>query len=129
MEDAMEIIMGDRRMDRRYDVELELRYKLVRGHRVIQRGLGKTLSMSRNGLSFTTDRPLPTGCAVELSIEWPICLYGRYPLQLHMMGHVIRSDRGVAAVKTTWHEFLRLDTVADHRPEMREVEAEAALVM
>lgn len=123
----MEIIMGDRRADKRYEVELELNYKVIRGHRVIQQGCGRTITMSRGGLAFATERPLPTGCAIELAIEWPIPLYGRYPLQLRMMGHVVRSVRGVAAVRTTWHEFLRLDTAVEHRPEVRE--AEEALVM
>lgn len=123
----MEMIMGDRRADKRYEMELELHYKVIRGHRVIQQGYGKTLTMSRGGLAFTTERSLPTGCAIEVAIEWPIPLYGRYPLQLHMMGHVVRNVCGVAAVRTTWHEFLRLDTVVEHRPEVRE--AEEALVM
>jgi hypothetical protein len=123
----MEMIMGDRRADKRYEMELELQYKIVRGHRVVQYGQGKTLTMSRGGVAFTTERPLPTGCAIELAIDWPIPLYGRYPLQLRMMGHVVRNVRGVAAVRTTWHEFLRLDTVAEHRLEVRE--AEEALAM
>ena len=123
----MEMIMGDRRMDKRYEMELELTYKVIRGHRVVQHGYGKTVTMSRGGLAFTTERPLPAGCAIELAIEWPIPLYGRYPLQLRMMGHVVRNVRGLAAVRTTWHEFLRLDTVAEPRLEVRE--AEAALAM
>ncbi len=123
----MEMIMGDRRMDKRYEVELELHYKVIRGHRVVQHGQGKTVTMSRGGLAFTTERPLPAGCAIELAIDWPIPLYGRYPLQLRMMGHVVRNVRGLVAVRTTWHEFLRLDTVVERRPEVRE--AEEALVL
>lgn len=123
----MEMIMGDRRADKRYEMELELQYRIIRGHRVVQQGYGRTITMSRGGLAFTTERQLPIGCAIELAIEWPIPLYGRYPLQLRMMGHVVRNVRGVAAVRTTWHEFLRLDTVAEHRPEVRD--AEVALVM
>ena len=67
----MEMIMGDRRMDKRYEVELELDYKVIRGHRVVQHGHGKTLTMSRGGVAFSTERPLPTGCAIELAINGP----------------------------------------------------------
>lgn len=123
----MEMIMGDRRMDTRYEVELELNYKVIRGHRVVQQGRGRTVTMSRGGLAFTTERALPNGCAIELAIEWPIPLYGRYPLQLRMMGHVVRNVRGIVAVRTTWHEFLRMDTAVEHRTEVRE--AEEALVL
>lgn len=123
----MDMIMGERRAARRYDVELELRYKLIRGHRVVLRGHGKTLTMSRDGLSFTADGDLPAGSAVELSIKWPIALYGRYPLELHVMGHVIRGSCGEVAVRTTWHEFLRLDSLVERRPEVREAQTSLAM--
>lgn len=105
----MQIILGERRSDRRYTVQLNLRYKVLKGSHVLSEGSGITCEMSRGGLSFRPDRILPPGAPIEMSIDWPILLHGQHPLSLHIMGRVVRTMGGQAAVKTTWHEFVRLD--------------------
>ncbi|MFB3828544.1 MAG: PilZ domain-containing protein [Bryobacteraceae bacterium] len=102
----MEMIQGDRRTDRRYDMQLKLHYRLMKGSRVLHEGTGITRNMSRGGIQFEADRSLQSGSLVELSIEWPIPLRGRTPIRLHVMGYVTRSCRKVVALHSTWHEFV-----------------------
>lgn len=102
----MDMIRGDRRTDRRYDVELKLRYRLVKGGRPLHEGTGFTRNMSRGGVEFEADRALQSGSLLELTIEWPIPLRGRIPLELHVMGYVVRSCRKMVAIHATWHEFI-----------------------
>ena len=56
-----EKIGGERRTDRRYDINLNVRWKLIRRRRVLDSGTGKTLDVSSGGLLIETDRELPSG--------------------------------------------------------------------
>jgi len=102
----METIAGDRRQDRRYDVELKLQYKILKAGRVLDEGNGLTMNMSRGGVQFESERTLTEGMDIELAIEWPFLLRGRFPIQLHVMGSVVRAERNLVSLRTTWHEFL-----------------------
>src|SRR5437868_530520 len=86
-----EAIGGDRRTDRRYDITLELRWKLVRRRRVLDTGTGTTLDLSSGGILFESERQLPAGAHIELSISWPVLLHNVAPLQLVVMGRVVRA--------------------------------------
>jgi hypothetical protein len=53
---ANDCIRGDRRIQRRYPVALELEYKVVTGGAVIGTGTGKTGNISSGGVLFLTQR-------------------------------------------------------------------------
>ena len=67
-----EQIAGERRSDRRYDISLELRWKVLRRKRTLDSGLGRTVDLSSGGILFETGRKLPVGLKVQLSIAWPV---------------------------------------------------------
>jgi|SRR5579883_244498 len=98
-------IRGDRRDDRRYNLMLDLRWKLVRRRKVLESGSGRTLDLSSSGLCFEAGRPLPVGLNVEISIAWPALLHNVAPMQLVVSGKIIRSEGMRAAVKMVQHEF------------------------
>ncbi len=123
----MDLIMGDRRTGRRFEMKLKLRYRLLGGGLTLYEGSGVTTDMSRAGVSFRTTGWLPQGVAIELRIEWPIALRGRHPQELHMMGHVVRSEAGEVGVRTTWHEFVRAEVPLPVAAEFEE--AATAMVM
>jgi hypothetical protein len=102
---ATDRIRGDRRKDRRYNLALELRWKLVRRRKVLEAGNGRTLDLSSSGLLFDAGRPLPVGLNVELSISWPALLHNIAPMQLAISGKIIRSDGMRSAVRMVQHEF------------------------
>jgi hypothetical protein len=100
-----EKIAGDRRSDRRYDITLDLRWKVIRRRRVLDAGTGTTLDLSSGGILFETDRQLPTGLNVELSISWPVLLHNVAPLQLVVTGRIVRAAGRRTAIRMMQHEF------------------------
>jgi hypothetical protein len=106
-------IAGDRRSDRRYDIALDLRWKVIRRRRVLDAGTGTTLDLSSGGILFETDRQLPTGLNVELSISWPVLLHNVAPLQLVVTGRIVRASGRRTAVRMMQHEFRTAKQPAD----------------
>ena len=102
----MQLIHDDRRNNRRYEIELELRYKLVSRGQAGLTGFGRTYNISSGGVLFETDQRLPVGSFVEVSIHWPVLLQQTCPLTLMVVGRVVRTDGRGAAVRTTRYEFL-----------------------
>ena len=102
----MEVIHQDRRDDRRYPIELDLRYKVVARNRTPMNGAGRTRNMSSGGILFGGDQSLPAGSFVELSIQWPVLLHDTRPLTLFIVGRVVRCENSAVAVKTNRYEFL-----------------------
>ncbi len=108
-------IAGDRRFDRRYGIELELRWKLIRRRKVRDIGAGHTINLSSGGILFDAARALPVGMNVELSISWPVLLHNVAPMQLIVGGRIIRSSGTQAAIHMTQHEFRTVGASADRR--------------
>ncbi len=100
-----EKIAGDRRTDRRYDIVMNVRWKLIRRKRVLEAGMGITVDLSSGGILFETDRQLPVGMNVELSIAWPVRLHNSAPLQLVVSGKVVRTVGQRTAIRMIQHEF------------------------
>ena len=100
-----EIILDDRRKDRRYQILLELRWKLIRRRKVLFTGEGRTFDLSSSGLLFDAGRTLPIGMNVELSVAWPALLREETPLRLAISGRIVRSYSNFAGVRFIQHEF------------------------
>jgi len=95
----------ERRNKRRFQIEQEVRYKMLYGQRIAETGSGKTLNISSGGVFFTTENVLTAGMPVELSMNWPVLLHDSCPMKLMIYGCVIRSgDRG-SAVAIERYEF------------------------
>jgi c-di-GMP-binding flagellar brake protein YcgR len=110
-----EQIAGERRSDKRYDISLELRWKVLRRKRTLDSGLGRTVDLSSGGILFETGRKLPVGLKVQLSIAWPVLLHNASPLQLTVSGHVVRSDNKRAAIEIDQHEFRTAGASVEQR--------------
>lgn len=95
----------ERRMKRRFDIEQEVRYKMLYGQRIAETGTGKTLNISSSGVWFTTETMLTTGMPVELSMNWPVLLNETCPMKLMIYGCVVRSNEKGAAVAIERYEF------------------------
>jgi hypothetical protein len=114
-------IGGDRREDRRYPIELELKYKLIRRKRVLETGVGKTLNLSSGGIYFEAEHKLPVGLNVELLITWPVLLHSVAPMRLLVSGRIVRAEGRRVALRSVQHEFRTqgspsLTNEPDHRP-------------
>jgi c-di-GMP-binding flagellar brake protein YcgR len=111
------VIAHNRRRNRRYGIQLELRWKLTSRKKVLDQGTGRTLDVSSGGLQFETSRPLPVGESVELSVDWPVMLHNIKPLQLVVAGTIVRSSGKHTAVQMGQFEFrtiLHTSPSADH---------------
>lgn len=95
----------ERRSDRRYELALTVRWRLIRRRRVLDSGTGTTVDVSSSGLLLETDRELSTGLMIELSIAWPVLLHNVAPLQLVVAGRVVRVQGRRVAVRMVQHEF------------------------
>jgi len=98
-------ICGDRRQDRRYQLQLDVRWKLIRRRRVLDSGTGHTLDLSSGGILFDAGRHLPEGLNVELAVTWPVLLHDVAPMQLVVYGRVKRSNGRLVAMQSIQHEF------------------------
>jgi hypothetical protein len=114
-EDQTDCIAGERRGDRRYELRLDMRWKLLRRRRVLDQGAGRTLDLSSGGILFEAGRELPAGLNAELSITWPILLHNVAPLQLVAVGRIVRAEGGRAAIRMTQHEFRTMAAPGEQR--------------
>ena len=96
---------SNRRDTDRFDIEREVRFKVLNRKGGDETGLGKTINLSSNGVLFTTDRRVVPGKTVEVSISWPAQLDSTIPLKLVARGRVVRSEDGSAAVEIQHSEF------------------------
>jgi hypothetical protein len=111
-----EQIHGERRFDRRYDIALDLRWKLVRRRRVLDSGTGRTVDLSSGGICFETGRQLPVGLSIELAIAWPALLHNVAPMQLVVSGRIVRTNGSQAAIHMVQHEFRTAGVPLENRP-------------
>ena len=108
-------ISGDRRQDRRYQLRLDLKWKLIRRRRVLDTGIGYTLDLSSGGIMFDAGRNLPEGLNVELSLNWPVLLHNVAPMQLVIFGRIKRTAGRHTAIQTVQHEFRTAGVAPEHR--------------
>ena len=109
-------IRGERRSDKRYAIVLDVRWKLLRRKKTLDQGLGQTVDLSTGGVLFHVGRRLPVGLKAQLSISWPVLLHNSSPLQLMVIGKIVRSDNDKTAIQIIQHEFR---TVAASAPDTR----------
>jgi hypothetical protein len=89
-------------------MEREIRYRVLDQGQIVGAGSGKTFNLSSSGVEFSTERDVPAGAFVELSIAWPALLENRCPLQLIGFGRVLRSSEGKVATTIEQYEFRTL---------------------
>jgi len=102
--------IDDRRGARRYPIQAELEYRIVRGGKLISSGRGHTIDISTGGILFrsASDVPssdVPADYRVELAVVWPAQLSGGIDLQFCARGRTVRSDQNRTAVKIDRYEF------------------------
>ena len=99
--------MGTGRNSKRFPVSWAVDYRTLDtdpGREI--RGTGETIDISSTGVLFTADHELPLGHSVELSIRWPVLRYQSVPVVLTVVGEVVRTETGAAAVTVRRRSFL-----------------------
>ena len=109
----------DRRSCRRYPLQSDVAYKIVRHERMLEVGSGHTVNVSASGVLFKSGRALPVGTNVELSIAWPARLDNKVRLQLCIVGRTMWSDSNSTAVKIQRYAFRTAGDPAAHRADAK----------
>src|SRR6266536_3271302 len=104
-EEAIAEISDDRRVKRRYPINLPVQYKIMKNYLVTGTGTGSSLDLSSGGISFSSTEPLRVGSYLELSVSWPVLLNQSCPLKLVASGRVVRSDYNCTAIRLDRYEF------------------------
>ena len=104
--------LEERRAHQRYAVGLDLRYKLSRDCTLLEEGCGKTRDFSTGGMFVCTDRALPEGLQIELSLNWPVQMNGTTFLRLNVEGRIVRTTDAGSAIKIEQSQFLPVEAAA-----------------
>jgi len=103
-------------MKRRFQIDQEVRYKMLYGQRIAETGTGRTSNISSGGVWFTTESMLTSGMPIELSMSWPVLLHDSCPMKLMIYGCVVRSNEKGAAVAIERYEFRTQGSRTFHQP-------------
>jgi hypothetical protein len=105
---AKDTIRGERRLQRRYPIELDLEFRIGDGDKVVSRGAGKTGNISSGGVLFHAPDGALNGPNVELSVRWPAVLGNAPFLELRISGRLIRNDSKGIAMRMGRYHFAKL---------------------
>jgi hypothetical protein len=114
-------VKEDRRMRRRFPVNLNVRFSAGKGGRLRTHGQGKVSNVSSQGVAFRTETPLAPGWYINASMEWPVTLNGDCVLRVSMEGRVLRVEDGLSVMSIDRHEFRTGGRVAAPATEEAEV--------
>jgi len=93
------------RVRRRFPIRQEVRYQCVKGSRILDVGVGKTLEISSREVRFTTQHDLKRGQKMRLAVGWPVMLDHTCRIKLEISGWIVQSEPGKAAVRIERYEF------------------------
>ena len=105
MSESIKKRTGFRSSKKRYSLELDLRYKVMRKGEVTQYGVGRTYELSSTEVHFKIDESLPLAAEMELMLEWPLLLNGTCRLQLVIFGCLIKHRRERSILEIARYEF------------------------
>ena len=92
----------ERRTHHRYPMDSELQCKVLNSGAVYP---GHGVDISSGGTCLVCSELLPIGTNVEISVDWPVRLSNGTPLQLKIIGYIIRHDQRGTATKILRYSF------------------------
>jgi len=95
---------AERRRKYRYPLDLSVRFRCPLGESRVS-GQGLAVNLSSGGVLVASRHQLNVGAPVEMSIEWPLLLDGKTPLQLLAVGWVLRRGDYHFAATFDRYEF------------------------
>lgn len=92
---------GKTNVSHRYEIALATRYRLNSG----EHGEGETITIDHEKVLMRSNRQLPLGEVVEVSIAWPVLASGRDPMTLRIQGLITFADANIYTISIGKHEF------------------------
>ena len=116
----------ERRLAERFALELDVSYEVLNKDYAAAVGKATTRNISRTGVLFDAGRRRSKGALsipgsiARLAIDWPVRYEDSIPIELHIIGKVIRSDQQGTAIKILRHGFTRLEPDRPHSAPIEE---------
>ncbi len=114
-------IPEERRLKFRYPLDLSVRFRSLAPKGSAFSGEGKAVNLSSAGILVASRHPMVVGTLLEMSMEWPSLIDGRIPLQLVVVGRVLRreaaSGASLFAATIERHEFRTMRISSPPRDE------------
>jgi hypothetical protein len=102
---------GERRLSRRYEVDLAIRVRVLSPSTASEWCVGTVLDLSSTGVSFQCHYPFPVNTRIEMVIDWPLKQSTLHPICLCASGEVVRShDKKTAARMTSCRMVIQKAT-------------------
>lgn len=117
-------IRGDRRLQRRYPLELDLEFRVMDDDDVVSSGDGKTENISSGGVLFRAGAQVRSGSHIELAVRWPAVLGNAPFLELRIFGRMVRNNSQGVALRMSRYHFEKL---ADARGAFEEIFTHAVI--
>jgi len=95
----------ERRTGHRFQLTLDLCYRLMVRQSPPTLGFGKTIDVSSRGVLFESENLLPSRGDIEISLKWPMLLNSTCNLQLIIKGRIVRLNERKVAVYSETREF------------------------
>ena len=89
----------------KFPLHQDVSYKARRRSGIPEVATGTTIYMSSHEIRFTTERTVPFGKKLEVTVNWPVMLDRTCHMKLVISGHVTRNDANAAAVRIEHYEF------------------------
>jgi hypothetical protein len=107
-------VPAERRLRFRYPLDLSVRFRSLAGKSPFAGG-GRAVNVSSGGVlvisqHVVSPHEIGVGTRMEMSIEWPLMLDGRIPLQLFAVGRVLRRGASHFAATFVRYEFRTMST-------------------
>jgi hypothetical protein len=95
----------ERRIAKRYLLDLDLTYAVLFRGKTVDSGFGHTVDWSSAGLRFVGERPIGLGRKLELAVRWPLTIDDGAPIKVVISGKTVRTKELVTAVRIDGYEF------------------------
>ena len=118
-------LLVDRRLTQRFPLHLDVRYRTISEGRA-RSGTGWTVNISSGGILIAAADSPTLGTLIRASVDWPILLDARVPLQIVITGKVTRSDPSgfaLAAQQYRFHTMKRAKTLPEPYEECLKIAA------
>jgi hypothetical protein len=115
-------VPAERRSKCRYPLDLGVRFRPC-FEKAPFSSSGRTINLSSGGILVASQHlvsqcEISVGTRIEMSIEWPVLLDGRIPLQFVAVGRVVRRGPFVFAVAFERHQFRTVKTATQSTPRL-----------
>jgi c-di-GMP-binding flagellar brake protein YcgR len=98
----------ERRSQRRYSLEIPLRYRAANSPLKTLWKHGRALDMSAGGILIHLPEPVAIGAKLELAMDWTGLYHGRQAMRLFLVASVTRHDERGAALRVLSHRFREM---------------------